>query len=168
MRVQDVMTRSVVSVRPDTPLREVARLLDEQRISGLLVTDTRGALLGVVPAADFLVEVQGGASVSRSPIARLFGRSGDAGALGNRRSSAEMIARTAVLLPGVRDVKSEAHWTIDDAALENPTPARSSRTARSESGGAGAPSSRRLAAQDDSSAVGRSDRCGCRDRHPSS
>ena len=189
------------------------------------MTDTQGALLGVVSEADFLVEVQGGASVRRSPIARLFGRSGDAGALGDRhfastagelmtspvitigpaeliadaagvmtrerinrlpvvedgrlvgivtradlvrsyvrtdeqlaasireevllqtlwldptqfevtvtdgiatirggvdrRSSAEMIARTAVLVPGVRDVKSEVHWTIDDAELKNPTP----------------------------------------------
>jgi CBS domain-containing protein len=225
MRVQDVMTRSVISVRPDTPLREVARLLDEHRISGVLVVDEQGALLGVVSEADFLVEAQGGAAVHRSPIARLFGRTGDPGTPGerhfastagelmtspvitvgpaeliaeaaavmtrerinrlpvvedgqlvgivtradlvrsyvrtdeqlaetiredvlvrtlwldpkafevtvaggiatirgsvDRRSSAEMIARTAVLVPGVRDVVAEVRWTIDDAELKNPTP----------------------------------------------
>jgi osmotically-inducible protein OsmY len=40
----------------------------------------------------------------------------------DRRSSAEMIARTAVLVPGVRDVHAEIHWTIDDAELKAPTP----------------------------------------------
>ena len=33
-----------------------------------------------------------------------------------------MIARTAVLVPGVRDVASEVSWTIDDGDLRNPTP----------------------------------------------
>jgi CBS domain-containing protein len=225
MRVQDVMTRSVITVTPDAPLREVARLLDEHRISGVLVVDEQGALLGVVSEADFLVEAQGGTSVRRSPIARLFGRAGDTRAPGDRhfastarelmtspvisigpaeliadaaalmtrerinrlpvvedgrlvgivtradlvrsyvrtdeqlaaaiqdevllqtlwldpkrfevtvtdgiatirgsvdrRSSAEMIARTAVLVPGVRDVVSDIRWTIDDAGLKPPTP----------------------------------------------
>ena len=67
MRIGDVMTRSVITVRPDTPLREVARLLDEHRISGVLVADEQGALLGVVSEADFLVEAQGGAA--RPPVA---------------------------------------------------------------------------------------------------
>ena len=80
MRVQDVMTRTVISVRPDTPLREVAQVLDEHRISGVAVTDEAGTLLGVVSEADFLVEAQGGpAAARRSPIARLFDRSGDTG-----------------------------------------------------------------------------------------
>jgi hypothetical protein len=33
-----------------------------------------------------------------------------------------MIARTAVLVPGVRDVVSEIEWTIDDADIKDPTP----------------------------------------------
>ena len=226
MRVQDVMTRSVVSVRADTPVRDVARLLDEHRISGVTVVDETGALLGVVSEADFLVEAQGGpAAVRRSAIARLFGRAGDPGTPGDRhfaatagelmtspvitigpeelithaasvmtrerinrlpvvedgrlvgivtradlvrsyvrtdeqlaetirtdvlvdtlwldpkafevavtdgvatirgrvdrRSSAEMIARTALLVPGVRDVHADVRWTVDDAELKNPQP----------------------------------------------
>jgi CBS-domain-containing membrane protein len=219
------MTRSVVSVRPDAPLREVARLLDEHRISGVLVVDDAGDLLGVVSEADFLVEAQGGTPGHQSALSRLLGRSGDAELPGDRtfaktaaelmtspvisiapsaliteaaglmtrerinrlpvveegrlvgivtradlvrsyvrsdeqlvatiredvllntlwldpkqfevtvedgiatirgsvdrRSSAEMIARTAVLVPGVRDVHADVSWTIDDADLKQPTP----------------------------------------------
>lgn len=225
MRIGDVMTRSVITVGPDAPLREVAALLDEHRISGVLVVDEHGSLLGVVSEADFLVEAQGGPPVHRSAIARLFWRHpdptepgdrhyaktagelmtspvitigpaalvADAAALMtrerinrlpvvedgrlvgivtradlvrsyvrsdeqlaaavrdevlmktlwldptafevtvvngvatirgqvDRRSSAEMIARTAVLVPGVRDVVNEVAWTIDDADLKDPTP----------------------------------------------
>ena len=102
MRVQDVMTRSVISVRPDTALRDIARLLDEHRISGVLVVDEHGALLGVVSEADFLVEAQGGASVRRSPIARLFGRAGDAGSPGDRHfaSTASELMTSPVITIG--------------------------------------------------------------------
>ncbi len=40
----------------------------------------------------------------------------------DRRSSAEMIARTAVLVPGVRDVVSDVRWMVDDAELKSGTP----------------------------------------------
>jgi CBS domain-containing protein len=56
MTVGDVMTRSVVSVRAWTPLKEVARLLIERRISGVPVVDDDGALLGVVSEGDFLMK----------------------------------------------------------------------------------------------------------------
>ena len=111
MRVQDVMTRSVISVRPDTQLREVARLLDEHRISGVLVVDEQGALLGVVSEADFLVEAQGGAAVlRRSPIARLFGRAGDAGAPGDRHfaSTARELMTSPVITIGPAELIADA------------------------------------------------------------
>jgi osmotically-inducible protein OsmY len=40
----------------------------------------------------------------------------------DRRSSADMIARAALLVPGVRDVISDVTWNVDDAELKNPTP----------------------------------------------
>ena len=51
MNVADVMTRDVLSVAPQTPLREVARLLGERRISGVPVVDEAGTCLGVVSEA---------------------------------------------------------------------------------------------------------------------
>jgi CBS domain-containing protein len=54
MYVRDLMTSDVVTVREDMPLKEVAKLLLERRISGVPVVDDEGAVLGVVSEADFL------------------------------------------------------------------------------------------------------------------
>ncbi len=54
LKVRDIMTTKVVTVQPDTALREAARKLLELRISGLPVTDQDNKLLGIVTEADFL------------------------------------------------------------------------------------------------------------------
>lgn len=59
MRVRDVMTRDVISVAAETPLKEVARTLAEQSVSGLPVVDAAGAVVGVISEADFLFKEQG-------------------------------------------------------------------------------------------------------------
>jgi CBS domain-containing protein len=59
MRVKDVMTTDVVTVRPDTPLKDVARLLAEHGISGVPVVDDDGLVLGVVSEADVLYKERG-------------------------------------------------------------------------------------------------------------
>lgn len=75
MTVGDVMTRSVVSVRSWTPLKEVAQLLIERRISGVPVVDDDGTLLGVVSEGDFLMKEQGAQAIRHRPLARIFGES---------------------------------------------------------------------------------------------
>jgi CBS domain-containing protein len=76
LNVRDVMTRSVVSVSPETPLKDAARLLVEQRISGLPVVD-RGRVVGVLSEADFLVKAQGVDAIPHRPLARILGESRD-------------------------------------------------------------------------------------------
>lgn len=56
MRVDEVMTPDVVSVSGDVPLREVARILAKNHISGLPVLDSEGRLAGVVSECDVLVK----------------------------------------------------------------------------------------------------------------
>ena len=73
--VQDLMTRSVVSVRAETPLKEVARLLVGHRISGLPVVDEGDRVLGVVSEADLLLKEQDPELLVRRPLARFFGES---------------------------------------------------------------------------------------------
>jgi len=53
------MTRDVVSVTPETPLKDVAAVLVARGISGLPVCDADGAVVGVLSEADLLVK-QGG------------------------------------------------------------------------------------------------------------
>ena len=54
LRVEDMMTRSVVTVEADCSLSEAAHLLVTHRISGLPVVDSDKRLRGVITEADFL------------------------------------------------------------------------------------------------------------------
>ncbi len=54
MQVRDVMTRNVISVKAEEPILTAARLMLQNRISGLPVLDASGALVGVVTDGDFL------------------------------------------------------------------------------------------------------------------
>lgn len=51
--VADVMTKEVVTVTPDTSLRNVAKILAEKKISGVPVVDG-GKVVGIVSEADIL------------------------------------------------------------------------------------------------------------------
>ncbi len=59
MQVKDVMTTQVVSVRPRTPLKDVARTMVARRVSGMPVVDDDGSVLGVVSEGDILVKERG-------------------------------------------------------------------------------------------------------------
>jgi CBS domain-containing protein len=75
MTLRDVMTTSVIFVKPETPLKEVARQLVEHGISGVPVVDTSGRVVGVVSEADFVVKETGTAALPHRPLERLFGES---------------------------------------------------------------------------------------------
>ena len=53
--VRDVMTRSVVTIKRDADLHEAARILSENRISGMPVVDDNNRVIGVVSEADILI-----------------------------------------------------------------------------------------------------------------
>jgi len=54
MKACDVMTKAVVSVKLDTPLREIARLLLDKGISAVPVVDNNGAPIGMVSEGDLI------------------------------------------------------------------------------------------------------------------
>jgi CBS domain-containing membrane protein len=53
--VRDVMTTKVVTVKRNADLHEAARLLSENRISGMPVVDDANRVIGVISEADVLV-----------------------------------------------------------------------------------------------------------------
>ena len=53
VRVQDMMTREVISVSPDTPVEEAARIMVEKRIGCLPVLEGK-TLVGVITRDDLL------------------------------------------------------------------------------------------------------------------
>jgi CBS domain-containing protein len=54
MKAEDVMTRDVISIDPDSTVLQAARLMLQHRISGLPVIDANGQLVGVLSEGDFL------------------------------------------------------------------------------------------------------------------
>ena len=54
MRVKDVMTPNVICIGADEPIVKAARLMLQNRISGLPVVDKDGKLVGMVTEGDFL------------------------------------------------------------------------------------------------------------------
>lgn len=52
LTVRDIMNPAVVTVSPDTTVRQLARLLADEEISGAPVVDQSGSLQGVVSATD--------------------------------------------------------------------------------------------------------------------
>jgi CBS domain-containing protein len=54
MQARDVMTKAVVTVKPETPMGKIAALLLEKRISGVPVVDETGAVIGIVTEGDLL------------------------------------------------------------------------------------------------------------------
>lgn len=53
-RIKDVMTREVVCVEGETPFKQVALLLSDNRISGLPVVDDEEKVVGVISETDLL------------------------------------------------------------------------------------------------------------------
>ena len=59
MKVAELMTRDVVTVTPETSLRNAASLLSTRKISGVPVVDGFGTVVGVLSEADILAKVSG-------------------------------------------------------------------------------------------------------------
>jgi CBS domain-containing protein len=56
IRARDIMTKSVVTVLPQTPIREAARLLVEKHFNGLPVVDEQGQLVGIICQNDLVFQ----------------------------------------------------------------------------------------------------------------
>lgn len=105
MRVDEIMSRSVVTVSPDTPLKEVAELLSERGISGVPVTED-GSVVGVVSESDIVLKERAADAERPGPLTRL----------GRRRwksVAGAMTARDAMTAP---PVTVEPWWSIAGAA----------------------------------------------------
>jgi CBS domain-containing protein len=59
MRVEEVMTRDVITVRPETTIHEAAALMVTHGISGLPVVDDAGHVVGIVSEGDLILRQKG-------------------------------------------------------------------------------------------------------------
>lgn len=59
LRAKDVMTSPVITVRPDSTVKDIAALMLSHHISGLPVVTAEGELVGIVTEADLLYKESG-------------------------------------------------------------------------------------------------------------
>jgi CBS domain-containing protein len=67
MEAKDVMTTRVITVSPDTRVEAIAKLLMDERISGVPVVDNDGRLVGIVSEGDLMRRSESGTDSGRSP-----------------------------------------------------------------------------------------------------
>lgn len=66
MIVKDIMTHNVISVQPEENIMHAIRLMLQHGISGLVVVDKAGELVGLVTEGDFMRRVETGTQKQRS------------------------------------------------------------------------------------------------------
>lgn len=111
-RVEDVMTRKVVTASPTTPIRDIAVLLERHRIKRVpIVLDRK--IVGVVSRAD-LIQM-----LASAPIQEIVTRSADDRALRHTvlsRIGNEAWARTSLINVTVTDGAADLWGVVDSTA----------------------------------------------------
>ncbi|RZF28966.1 CBS domain-containing protein [Paraburkholderia sp. UYCP14C] len=65
MQASDIMTTQVISIAPDRSVFDAAKLLADNRISGMPVVDAAGSVIGIVSEGDLLRRVETGTETPR-------------------------------------------------------------------------------------------------------
>jgi len=127
MRVDELMTRDVVTVAPDTPLREVAELLVAHRISGVPVCNCAGEVVGVVSEQDVLYKELGPDERGGGPLARLAGRPDAAAVKAGARTAAGAMTSPALTIRPERRAAAAARLMVERAVNRLPVVDRHGR-----------------------------------------
>lgn len=113
MRVDELMTRRVSVVSPETTLKEVAALLVERRISGVPVCDRDGKVVGVVSERDLLYKELGREERGGGPLAWFATGPAAAAAKANARTAGDTMTSPAVTIEASRRAGAAARLMID-------------------------------------------------------
>ena len=70
MKVADIMTTDVITVRPDTPVGDVARVFRQLSLSGLPVVNAEGELVGLITERDMICLLYTSNAVSMGRLLR--------------------------------------------------------------------------------------------------
>jgi CBS domain-containing protein len=125
MRVAEIMTTDVLTVGPDTPLKEVAELLAARGISGAPVVDPAGMLLGVVSEADIIVKERRPARQTR--LGRIFGYPEPLDAKASARTAGQGMTAPAVTIRADLRVDAAAALMLDRGVNRLPVVDRDGR-----------------------------------------
>jgi CBS domain-containing protein len=123
MRVAELMTTDVLTVGPETPLKDVAELLAGRGISGAPVVDATGALLGVVSEADILAKER--KPLRQTRVEKLLGRADAADAKAEARTAGEAMTAPPITIHADRRVDAAASLMLDRGVNRLPVVDRS-------------------------------------------
>src|SRR3970040_1876574 len=110
MRVEEIMTKDVITVSPKTPIHEAAELMIDHGVSGLPVVDDAGSVVGIVSEGDLILREK---PRERAPWWRLF--FGDAERLAREYQKAHGMTVGEVMTRSLIAVSPD--FPIESAAL---------------------------------------------------
>ncbi|HET7045222.1 MAG TPA: CBS domain-containing protein [Gaiellaceae bacterium] len=113
MRVDELMTREVVTVIPEMPLEAVAALLVARRISGVPVCDPDGTVVGIVSERDILYKTLGREERGGGPLAWFAVGPVSAAVRANARTAGETMSSPALTIEPSRRAAAAARLMID-------------------------------------------------------
>lgn len=130
----EAMTSPAVTITSGRPIHEAAAIMTARRVNRLPVVDD-GRLVGIISRADLVrayvrSDDELAATIRNDVIQRILWldpalftvvvKDGVASISGRveRRSSAEMMERSAKMVPGIVDVDASVTWSMDDSTLE--------------------------------------------------
>jgi CBS domain-containing protein len=97
MKVRDLMQSDVRTTTPDASLKDVARTLVENRISGMPVCDADGKVVGVISEGDILFKERGRPQQRPAPLGWLL----DGGSSADLRKATARVAADAMTAPAI-------------------------------------------------------------------
>jgi CBS domain-containing protein len=122
MKIEDVMTRNVLTIGPEASVRDVANVLVEHGISGLPVCDEQRRVLGVVSEGDILWKEQRPPRRQRRPLAWLVGDGSTTAALAksNARTAREAMSAPPITIAPYRSVAAAAQLMVESGVNRLP------------------------------------------------
>ena len=121
MKVQDIMTREVLTIGPEASVRDVAAILVEHGISGLPVCDEQRRVTGVVSEGDILFKEHDPTEHRRRPLSWLVDGTTPKSILKARAQTArEAMTAPAVTISPYRSVQEAARVMVEQGVNRLP------------------------------------------------
>ena len=113
MKVQDVMTKDVLTIGPEAPIRDVAKILVEHGISGLPICDERRRVIGIVSEGDILFKEHDPTKRRRRPLAWLLDAGAEAAAKSRAETAGEAMSAPVLTIGGDRPIAEAARLMVE-------------------------------------------------------
>jgi CBS domain-containing protein len=113
MKVQDVMTKDVLTIGPEASIRDVAKILVGHGISGLPICDERRRVVGIVSEGDILFKEHDPTKRRRGPLAWLLDAGSEEAAKSRAETAGEAMSAPVFTIGGDRPIAEAARLMVE-------------------------------------------------------